>query len=70
MPGSKTDKRRRIPRTLYAVVCVENVDNSLFDYAAAITRTLKQARTERCYLNRECCDGGHHILKLTAEIVQ
>ena len=59
--------RKRVPPTLYAVVCNEDVDQSLFGGLPAprLERTLKAAKATHKHENERCCDGGHRIVGLS-----
>lgn len=64
--------RKHIPKRFYAVMCNDDVDNSLFGGLPApmLALTLTESRRNRKLLNERCCDGGHTILKLTTEVVK
>ena len=61
------ETRKRVPTTLYVIVCNDNVQQSLFGGLPAplIERTLKAAKASRRHENERCCDGGHRIIGLS-----
>ena len=63
----KREFRKRVPETFYAIVCNDDVDQSLFGGLPAprLERTLRGAKAARKHENERCCDGGHRIIGLS-----